>query len=331
MESNVSKKTFSHKFFKIRFTQDNSTISIQDLLKQKLLWAIEQYQQKANLDFNPQLAATSLERKIILLESSIEPLSSLLKTSKFLLTLRLTPIVYGCSVALALTPNLTIAPQIIAKNLVDWYLFERDNTTIESGLDFAIEIVESGWINFYLSSQSLAEWLHKLLIFIQTTNIVHYPLSHVARQSNNSDNLFSIQYIYSRCCALLRLADREKLIVLKDDRFNNLAWQLSQPIFISWLDDRNNLWLQERAEFDLLRQLLMIIDSFDSKSANWVKLALNFSQKVAIFLAECPFLGKVNHESPQKAIARLGLIAFAQYWLQRILVEKLNVAAPTSL
>ena len=32
-----------------------------------------------------------------------------------------------------------------------------------------------------------------------------------------------------------------------------------------------------------------------------------------------------------KAIARLGLIALSQYWLQRILLEKLNVAAPVSL
>ena len=68
-----------------------------------------------------------------------------------------------------------------------------------------------------------------------------------------------------------------------------------------------------------------------SKSNDWVKLAFNLAKTVEVFLAECRFLGLVKRETPQKAIARLGLIAMAQYWLQKILLEKLKVAAPNSL
>ena len=140
-----------------------------------------------------------------------------------------------------------------------------------------------------------------------------------------------MQYIHARYCSLLRLGEREKLITLKDDDFLKVVWHLEQPKPISWLDEEQNLWLTQIAEYNLLRQLLLVTDSFAGESANWIKLAFSLSKMMTIFEAECRFLGEVKRKTPQKAIARLGLIALAQYWLQKILVEKLNIAAPTEL
>ena len=116
------------------------------------------------------------------------------------------------------------------------------------------------------------------------------------------------------------MAEREKLFI-----FNESADS------ISWLDENCNLWIDGESELILLRQLFFITDSFIDEHKKWHKLALDFSQAIAIFLAECRFLGEIRQQTPQKAIARLGLIALSQYWLQRILVEKLHVTAPTSL
>jgi len=78
---------------------------------------------------------------------------------------------------------------------------------------------------------------------------------------------------------------------------------------------------------------MMVSDSFLSSGVifDWNKLAFNLSAAVAVFLADCPFLGKVRRENPQKAISRLGLIALSQYWLKRILLEKLRINAPIEL
>ncbi|MEL6929298.1 MAG: hypothetical protein AAFO95_11765 [Cyanobacteria bacterium J06600_6] len=69
----------------------------------------------------------------------------------------------------------------------------------------------------------------------------------------------------------------------------------------------------------------------DASSLSWSQLALNLSEATAIFLADCRFLGGVKVQYPDLALARLGLIALVQLWLQKILVEKLNIAAPKSL
>ena len=82
----------------------------------------------------------------------------------------------------------------------------------------------------------------------------------------------------------------------------------------------------------MLRQLLIVTDSQTVNDRDrWSKLALDLSQVTAIFLADCRFLGEIKEQYPKRAIARLGLIALAQCWLQKILVEKLNSSAPTTL
>ena len=331
MDSNVSKNTFSHKFFKLRLTNENTSIFIGNLLKQKLHSILNLYLQSVNFAIDTQFFEPALEPKIALLEPCIEPIASNLKIGNILSTLQLTPIVYKCSIALALGSYFKIAPRIIAVNLISLLDCEQNNIISESSFDLYIETTKSGWINFYLDSLSLAGWLQQSLFFLKTERFIEGDLSMVCQLNKTPANLFPIQYVHARCCSLLYLAAREKLITLQKDNSQTEIGQLSQIRSISWLDAQNNLWLKSAVEFQLIYQLLTITDAFTSNSAKWNKLAINLSQTAAIFISECHFMGATKRKYPQKAIARVGLIILTQYWLQRILVEKLNVAAPTSL
>ena len=77
----------------------------------------------------------------------------------------------------------------------------------------------------------------------------------------------------------------------------------------------------------------MVTDTFaiHGDDHDWIKIALALSRATAIFEAECRFFGEIQQQYPQKAIARLGLIAVVQYWLHRILLEKLHIMAATEL
>ena len=335
MDNNVSKNTFFDKFFKLRCAEDKSTISIKNLLKRDLLQSIDLYQQQKNLNLDLEFIHTILERKIVLLYSSRKKLSSKNKTDQILSKLQLAPIVYSCSIAFSLTRYSPLSSQIIAKNLVSLLVSNGISATFEFNLKLLIEIAEPGWINFYMDSIAIAKWLERTSGFLETLPAKNHsrgetlPLDHNLHKTTK--NLFPCQYIHARYCSLLRLGAREKLITLQNDNFHKVVWHLELPKSISWLDKAGNLWLTHAAEYALLRHLLVVADSFADEMTNWYKLALNLSEAMTFFEAECRFLGDIKRNNPEKAIARLGLITLAQYWLQKILVEKLNIVAPTEL
>ncbi len=329
MDSNVSKNTFSHKFFKLRFTKEKTSISIKKLLKQELLQILDLYQQQTKVQLDLKFISTILERKIVLFQPTHRKLLSKSQGDQFFSKPQPTSIVYSCSIAFVLAPYFLLPAQIIAEHLLNLLIFEQNNFVSKSCLKLKVEIINSGWINFYLD-QGLASWLEESLVLLNNEQInkdfsLISPKDHQLEQT--TADLFSIQYVHARCCSLLRLGTRERLIVLKDENLSHVGWQLDIP----WLDEKQNLWFNQEAEYSLLRQLLMVSDAFEAKANDWIKLAFNLAKTVEVFLIECRFLGLVKREIPQKAIARLGLIALAQYWLQRILVEKLHVAAPTRL
>ena len=318
MDSNVSKNTFSHKFFKLRFVKDKSTISIKNWLKQELLQRFNLSQQ-LDVRANIQSIATILEQKIVLL--SLDQTELLLKPGT-------KSIVYSCPIV-PLAKCLRQPPQLFTKNLEDLLSLERNNSS-EPRLNLQVEIT-SGWLNFYLDYKAVAHWLERSLMFIETTDpidLLNPAAAYCLKKT--SENIFPAQYIHARCCSLLRLGAREQLIGLKDTEFGSANWQIEQPRSIPWLDEEQ-LWLTELTEYNLLRQLFAVADFFASDFDNWLRLALNLSSTTAIFLADCRFLGEVKQTCLPKAIARLGLIALTQYWLQRILKEKLEVAAPKEL
>jgi arginyl-tRNA synthetase len=318
MDSNVSKNTNSHNFFKLRLNQEKLGISVKNLLKQELLLILNLYQQKLKLKIEPKLVQNLPEVKI-----SISPgKRSHLSKEQFL------PIIYACPLGLSLTTNLQQSPSTIMEQL-GCLLTAKDDSDLEQG-QLLIEIVPLGWINFYLDAKLIANWLGRSLFWSQSNVIDEQQSSNRAIYTldKTPPQLFPIQYIHARCCSLLRLAARENMITLS----NNLK-QIQPSQSICWLDPEHNLWLTEVAEHNLLQQLLIVSDAWleNTDVRRWSKLALSLSQNTAIFLADCRFLGEVKQQYPQKAIARIGLIALVKFWLEKILVEKLKIAAPREL
>ncbi|PSB10714.1 hypothetical protein C7B62_08440 [Pleurocapsa sp. CCALA 161] len=331
MDSNVSKKTNSHNFFKLRFNQKKLGISVKNLLKQELLLILDLYQQKLNVKIEPKLLTNLLEVKVEVFPGKSSPTSwrnyCLRTNSSDLAKVQYLPIIYSCPLGMSLAANLQQSPQTIMEQLA-CLLTSKDDPDLERR-QLLTEIVSSGWINFYLDARFIADWLGRSLCWSQNNGINQPQLT--ARAIYTLDTtptkLFPAQYIHARCCSLLRLGARENLITLADNQA-----QITQPESIPWLDREHNLWLSEIAEYNLLQQLMTISDSWvDNSDCRWSKLALNLSQNTAIFLADCRFLGEVKQKYPQKAIARLGLIVLVQFWLEKILVEKLGVAAPREL
>ena len=330
MDSNVSKNTFSHKFFKLGFTKENASISLKFLLKQQLVQTIDLYRQETNIELDLEFIDQVLEDKIILFESYQETLPSKNQNHKFFLTLPITPISYSCPIAFILSSYFASTAPKIAEKLASLLTSNQDSILYESWFSLSLEVVSNGWINFYLEPQTIGAWL-KLQTQIDNTCAAIDLVS--CQRDNTSDNLFPIQYVHARCCCLLLLGARENLISLKDNLFHHANWSINQPQKISWQNSQQNLHFSEITEYDLLLQLMMVSDSFISIGVfcNWSKLAFNLSTAVEVFLADCRFLGKVSWKNPEQAIARLGLIALAQYWLQRILLEKLGANAPIAL
>ncbi len=334
MDSNVSKNTISHKFFKLRLNQEKAAISVKNLLKQQLLLKLNWYQQQLNRQTDLEFMAATLERKIVLSSGEPRYLSDQIKATGILSQPQFSPIVYSCPIGLCLASALQMSPAIIIEQLGSLLTLKPDNLAAESELKLLVETVSSGWINFYLDSEAIAGWLKRSQLVIANQTIItrsYSSTSAVLPDYGNQtlDNLLAIQYIHARCCSLLYLGAKEKVIAIHD--FDCLGWQIVEPQSISWVNEEHNLWLSELSEYNLIYRLLSVADYFASNKYDWLKLAWNLSLDTAIFLADCRFLGEVKQQCPQKAIARLGLIAFVQYWLQKILVEKLQVAAPKTL
>lgn len=320
MDSNVSKKTFLHKFFKLGLDSEKNSLSVKELLKQMLLSALDLARQNLSFPTDPPFTSQSLGSKIVLLHSSIESISSSRQTDQVLLTSKLSPIVYGSPIALVIASYGKKKPGLVAEELSNLLVSSPSEIDRQSDLILFTRIAKSGWINFYLENKSIASWLETSLNSISLIPAVDATSSLAIDSSSYQTDLFPAQYVHARCCSLLRLAQREKL---------SIATHKSS--IACWLDAENNFCLQETIELLLLRQIFLAADSFPQESSNWRRLALNLSEILALFLSECRFLGRVKHRTPQKTIARLKLIALTRYWLGRILVEKLQIAAPTSL
>jgi hypothetical protein len=277
-----------------------------------------------------ELLKTLIDRQLILLPFKRQP--SLANGKRQWSDISSMPMVYSCPLGLILASQLSTSPPAIVEDLGN-LLEQRNKIKAKSMLTIYLDSVSSGWFNFYFDHRAIASWLERslyLTIAQSNDNPLTVSTSPLVHPQKSSD-LFSVQYVHARCCSLLRLGARENLVALVDENFDHLRWPLLQPSSISWLNDKHSLRFGKLSEYNLLRRLLITTDCQIANNDQWSKLALDLSQATAIFQADCRFLGEIKKREPQKAIARLGLTALAQYWLQRILVEKLNIAAPTVL
>ena len=326
MDSNVSKNTNSHNFFKLRLDRQKLGISIRDLLAKELISISVSYRDKFNVKNVHKSVATIVRRKIAVLNPTHSCRSGVKDigkgdTAKYL---RITG--YQCPLGICLAKILQATPSIIVERFGELLIEANDDR--HSVLEIELEILSSGWVNFYLSPQFISSWLD-LCFYLPRVESDRQETGKLSEISDRAESqLFPAQYIHARCCNLLALAARAKMADLTANA-GLFAPIIIQPQTGLWLDERDCLWFTESAAHDLLRQLLIITDAWvgDTGDRQWIKLALNLSHATDLFLANCRFLGEVKVRYPQKAIARLGLIALVQFWLEKILRTKLGLAA----
>ena len=321
MADNVSKNTNLHKFFKLQFNRETVDISIKNLLKQELGSILDLYRQNLNVQIGYKFVTGIVESKISLYPTNDWQLARANYVPS-LPELDAYPVVYSCPLALYMAPKLRLSLKIVMEQLNDLLAErERHNSAEVKDLLLLVGTSTTGWINFFVSSTSIAIWLERSPIF---TTVRSYSGKAIELELSRSD-IFLVQYLHARCCSLLRLAERAKLVVLSSTQ---LGWAIARPQ-ISWLDPQGNLWLNTLAEVRVLGQLLTVADTWEELDLGyWTKQATNLSYATATLLSVYSFLGDI---APPKAIARVGFIAQIQFWLQKILIEKLQVAAPAEL
>ncbi|MGV2827472.1 hypothetical protein [Myxosarcina sp. GI1(2024)] len=307
MNDNVSINTFSVKFLKRQELEQNS---LRNLLTKKLRQVIDLYRQTKDISIDLELIDAALDRKIVLLFA---------ESSK---------IIYRCAIAFVLAKYFSLSPAIIARELVALLPLVGVEPT-ETGLEFRVTIF-SAWIDFYWEELTLAAWLEETIANLNACPLLSLDSLPQNNPSTQTD-LFFPQYVHTRCCSWLRLAERENLIELRDRAFTSLIWPIAQPDPIVWLDPAGRFYLTHAAESNLLFQLLTVVDKLDSQTENWRKIAFNLSKAMLVFEAQCRIFGAVKQNCPQRAIARLGSIALVQYFLHKLLTIKLGSVPFTEL
>lgn len=156
---------------------------------------------------------------------------------------------------------------------------------------------------------------------------------------NQAHSLFKVQYAHARCCSLLRLAHRQSLINLSDLDSITPNWQWVEPNPIPWLygDSKMEcesirLRLEHPAERGLIDHVLEGTEQLTLLTPiRAIELAKALSHGFEKFYSACRIWGEVKTETPQLAIARLGLVAITQKLLRTLLEDLLNVTAPIEL
>jgi arginyl-tRNA synthetase len=186
-----------------------------------------------------------------------------------------------------------------------------------------------------LSDRAIAVWLNFLLdeplsLVASRSNPQLAPLSHCDRR------IFAIQHVHARCCSLLRLADRERLIQLCSPEAQGIVWPFQHPVTIPWLDSNGHLHLQGLTERRLISQLFTVMESRSPQSAplapiQVLRLAEEVSQAFDAFHRDRPLLDRTRASSQEVIQARLGLVLATQRVLHCLLQQGLNHWAPQEL
>lgn len=274
--------------------------------------------------------------------SSVEPTPEAIPVHRLSAQIQ---IIYRSAIAFKLAscqqPNLALAHQIMAclplRNETDRAhqmavktlqlqlpLLPEFSKEQELRLNFQVEIVSPGWIDFLLTEVSLANWLQNL-INANSIKLANKP-------AKNTPNCFLVQYAHARCCSILALAHQQGLIVFKDR-------QLLQPSPIPWLQDEQaathqprQLCLVHPAEKRLIALFLDILEEQENlEQRRALKFALALSQAWEEFSKHCRIWGEVKTQTPKLAQARLGLVAVTQGLLRSLLEDCLGVSAPVEL
>ncbi len=241
-----------------------------------------------------------------------------------------TQILYGSAIALKLASQLHQSPFALAEALcirLNTWNSDRQFSCGTIPRDVTVHLLSSGMLQFILTDVGIATWLEQILRYswVQTS----------LQNLEISWEQFQIQYSHARCCSLLRLAEREHLITLaKPNLMTGKTIRISAiSSQISWLNNQNQLQFTQSYDYQLLTQLVVIIDALIlfSDSTNWLKLAVQLSDSFQQFYRYCRIWGEVKQNTPELAQARLGLVSITQFLLRILLEEKLGIMAPEEL
>ena len=314
MDNHVSKNTFCYKFFQLEILV--VSLTIQQLLKQQILEAIKLYRSCEENFSEFESIKTLVNDKIVLCNFS-EHCSRTIR--------------YRCAIAFPLANSWQLSPLTVAHKLRELLPTTNVISTTKPWLEFKIQVIPPGWIDFYLSDRALAVWLEEVVGWINGEDRRSKGDEGDEGDEVDRGDLFALQYVHARCCALLRLGHQEKLIKIKHKY--STTWEIFEPSPISWSDAKGNFLLVHPTEKLLLVKLLTVVEELiiNSQKSNWAKLAHSLSEVWLNFWADCRIWGEVKTEKPELAIARLGLVALVQYFLHRLLKDKLSISPLTNL
>jgi arginyl-tRNA synthetase len=238
-------------------------------------------------------------------------------------------VIYISGIALQLSKSHNREAMEIAGGITSHFL-------VADGDVFSVQVVPPGWIYLELTHPFLAAWLQSLVEGGGKEGETRRQGDKGTRREGDG-RLFAVQYAHARCCSLLRLAVRERLIEFWETQSDgNSGFESAiPPKPIPWLNCDQKLRLNHPAELRLIAELVQAVDNLENPDAvsllRWEKAALNLSQAFETFWSECRIWGEVKITSPELAQARLGLLMATQSVFRFLLEEKIGISALTEL
>ncbi|PSB40112.1 hypothetical protein, partial [Chamaesiphon polymorphus] len=212
---------------------------------------------------------------------------------------------YVSTIAHQLAAKSSLNPLKICENLRS--PVPNDPPTKLSGLELACWYNDSGYIYFQVADTTIDRWLK----YIHTIPLK--PELHVDRTVSVPTVAI---YTHARCCSLLKLAEREKLITLTPD------WQVStidrsgSSFSVAARDcsenrppAASNSIFDRTAERQLIQTLMAVLDAIYSHNSsgvrprppNWSKLTIDLAQSWLEFYRCCQIFGETKRQSPHLA------------------------------
>lgn len=196
--------------------------------------------------------------------------------------------------------------------------------TTDDRLDLCCWYNAAGYLYFQPTTESISRWL----------DYIHdLPLNVCCLPDRTADISIAI-YTHARCCSILNLAAREKLVTI------NATWQIIAPGWSIDSSDRSVPNCQRNApglgsiglfehpvQNRLIHVLMKVLDAIYGQSygvealpiPNWTKLTIELAESWLEFYRHCRIFGDLKSQNPRLAIARCGLTAIVRRYLQLLM------------
>ena len=229
-------------------------------------------------------------------------------------------IVYRSAIAFSLARQWSITPLTLAEGIFN-HLKSIGTTPLSTEPvlgEVILKLVDPGWLVFELSDRSLGIWL-------QTFPHCPWPSQPSATISRNHNNLFPLEYVHARCCALLRLAEQEGMIQVKNGKCEQNFGGFKRPNPIPWYNpELEQLTTSHPVERSLISQMILTSDRLVNESTvDEIKLANHLSQAFLTFERHCRIFGEIAQNHRELSQARLGLVFLTQYLLRGLWLSQI--------